>query len=74
MTPEEQLSAQEALESITIDAAYALGLEAEIGSIAVGKRADFTILDANPLETSGSDWPEIGIWGVVLAGELRPLP
>lgn len=74
LTPAERLSAQEALESITIDAAYALGLEAELGSIAVGKRADFTILDANPLETPGADWPEIGIWGVMLAGELRPLP
>ena len=74
LTPDEQLSAPEALESITIDAAYALGLEAEIGSIAIGKRADFTILDANPLETPGEAWSDIGIWGVVLDGEPRPLP
>lgn len=73
LTPDERLSAAEALESITIDAAYALGLEDEIGSIAVGKRADFTILDANPLDTPGEAWSEIGIWGVVLAGALRPL-
>ncbi|QLC22923.1 amidohydrolase family protein [Parasphingopyxis sp. CP4] len=74
LTADEQLSASEALESITIDAAYALGLEAEIGSIAVGKRADFTILNANPLETPGEAWPDIGIWGVVLDGDPRPLP
>jgi monofunctional chorismate mutase len=74
LTPDERFSAAEALESITIDAAYALGLEAEIGSIAVGKQADFTILNANPLDTPGEAWPEIGIWGVMLAGELRPLP
>lgn len=73
LTPSEKLSAQEALESITIDAAYALGLEAEIGSIAPGKLADFTILESNPLETPGEGWGDIAIWGVVLDGEKRPL-
>lgn len=73
LTVTEKLSATEALESITIDAAYALGLEEEIGSIRVGKRADFTILDADPLDTAGEDWPEIGVWGVVLGGDKRPL-
>lgn len=73
LTATEKLSAQEALESITIDAAYALGLEDEIGSLAPGKLADFTILDANPLETPATDWPDIAVWGVVIGGEKRPL-
>lgn len=73
LTPTEKLSAKEALESITIDAAYALGLEAEIGSIVPGKLADFTILETNPLETPGEGWGDIGVWGVVLDGEKRPL-
>ena len=73
LTPSEKLSAQEALESITIDAAYALGLEAEIGSIAPGKLADFTILESNPLETAGEGWGDITVWGVVLNGEKRPV-
>ena len=73
LTPSEKLSAAEALEAITIDAAYALGLEAEIGSIAPGKLADFTILDANPLDASAEGWREIAVWGVVLDGEKRPL-
>jgi predicted amidohydrolase YtcJ len=67
------LQPYDALEAITLDAARALGLADEIGSIEPGKRADFTILDANPLETEGSEWASIGIWGVMLAGEKRPL-
>lgn len=71
--PAQALQPYDALEAITLDAAKALGLDGEIGSIEPGKRADFTILEANPLETKGADWPTIGVWGVVLGGEKRPL-
>ena len=73
LTASEKLSAREALESITIDAAYALGLENDLGSLAPGKLADFTILGANPLETAAESWPDIEVWGVVIEGEKRPL-
>jgi len=67
------LTPYDALESITLDAARVLGLEDEVGSIEPGKRADFTILDTNPLRVPGSDWAEIGIWGIVLDGQQKPL-
>lgn len=44
------LSVTEALTAATLNAAYALGLGAEVGSLTVGKRADFLILDG---ETPG---------------------
>lgn len=68
--PGEALSRYQALEAITLDAARILGLQDEIGSLAAGKRADFTILDADPFDVDPEDWPTIGVWGVVLDGRV----
>ena len=71
--PNERLTAEQALKAITLDAAWSLGLEDEIGSIEVGKRADLAILESNPLTTPAQDWPEIKVWGVMLGGDIRPV-
>lgn len=72
-TPNEALNAYQALKSVTLDAAWVMGLEKSIGSISIGKRANFTVLNQNPLNTEATDWPAIKIWGVVLDGVKRPL-
>ena len=41
----------EALRAATIDGADMLGLSKQLGSLEVGKRADFVVLNSNPLET-----------------------
>lgn len=46
---EEQITAMQALRATTIDAAWQIFREDEIGSIEVGKFADLVILDGNPL-------------------------
>ena len=38
------------LRGVTVDAARALGLQRELGAVAVGKLADFLVLDDNPLD------------------------
>ncbi len=47
--PEERITALAALRALTIEPAWQAFQEAEIGSIEVGKQADFTILSGNPL-------------------------
>lgn len=47
--PQEKLTAYEALRGFTLDAAYAGFAEDEVGSLAVGKRADFVLLAQDPL-------------------------
>lgn len=72
-TPSERLTKEQALQAITINAAWSLGLEDKLGSIEVGKLADFTVLESNPMDAAPEDWPGIPVWGVVLGGDLRPV-
>ena len=62
-----------ALRAITLEAAWSLGLEDEIGSIAPGKRADFTVLERDPYEVPIEELNRIPIWGTVFEGRLYPL-
>ena len=70
---DERITVREALRGITIDAAYQLGRENEIGSIEVGKFADFTVLEQDPLEVPAEALKDIPIWGTVFEGQPFPL-
>lgn len=71
--PEEALSLEQAMRSITIDAAWTLRLDHEIGSIVAGKKADFTVLDENPFEVSPDHVKDIKVWGTVFEGTIYPV-
>jgi predicted amidohydrolase YtcJ len=63
--PDQRISLATALKGITTDAALHLGLEDEVGSIEVGKRANFTVLEENPLDVPLDQLSEIEVWGTV---------
>ena len=71
--PEERISLDAAMRAITIDAAWVMGWEEEIGSIRAGKRADFTVLDADPYEVGVTGLKDIEVWGTVFEGEVAPV-
>jgi predicted amidohydrolase YtcJ len=72
MCPQERVSVEAAMRAITIDAAYILGMEDEVGSIRSGKKADFTVLEQDPFEVAPEALRDIPIWGTVFEG--RPFP
>lgn len=70
--PLERLSVPQALHAITLGAAWTLQLDHEIGSIECGKKADFCVLEDDPLTVDPLHLKEIPIWGTVLAGRVFP--
>lgn len=70
--PEERLSLDKALRAVTIEAAQVIGWDAEIGSIAPGKKADFTVLDKDPYALGAARLREARIEGVVFEGTFSP--
>ena len=68
----ERISVADALRTITLGAAFTLGLDDEIGSIECGKRADFAVLEDDPSEIGGERLKDVRIWGTVLGGRLFP--
>lgn len=65
---DQKISLDLALRAVTIEAAWSLGLEDEIGSIEVGKRADFTVLEQDPYAVDPMAIKDIPVWGTVLGG------
>ena len=72
MCPEECLTQQQALQAITINAAHVLGMADITGSIRSGKRADFTVLDKDPLTCDPMDLKDINIYATVFEGKVFP--
>ena len=64
----QKISLDQALHAITLGAAYTLKMEDEIGSISVGKRADFALLDHDPYDDL-TILPTIKIKGTILGGK-----
>jgi predicted amidohydrolase YtcJ len=69
----QRIGVHAALRAITIDAAWIMGWEDEIGSLRAGKRADFTVLEEDPYAVATTRLANIEIWGTVFEGRPAPL-
>lgn len=67
----ERIGVDAALHAITLGAAYTLHLDHEIGSIEIGKRADFCVLRDDPRALGAENLKDAGVIGTVVGG--RPL-
>ena len=72
--PEHKVSLDIALKAITIDAAYSIQQEEDVGSIEVGKQANLTILENTPCDVPPAALKGIAVWGTMLEGRLQPAP
>lgn len=70
--PYQKVSRESALKAVTIEAAYSLKMEDQIGSIEFGKLANFTILSENPVTCDPLKIKEIKVWGTVVEGKKQP--
>ena len=50
LNPDERIGIRDALEAYTINGAHMLGIDADAGSLEVGKSADFIVLDQDVLK------------------------
>ena len=71
--PAERLTVPDALHAVTLGAAFTLKLDTEIGSIETGKRADFAILEDDPLAVEAAALRDVPVWGTVVGGRVFPV-
>jgi predicted amidohydrolase YtcJ len=70
----ERIGVGDALRAITLGAAYTLRLDEEIGSIEVGKRADFTVLADDPTRVPPQALKDVQVVGTVVGGVAFDAP
>ena len=66
----EKIPVDAALYAITLGAAFTLHLDDELGSIEVGKKADFAVLEEDPTGVEPMALKDIQVWGTVQNGRI----
>lgn len=67
--PEERLTRQEALRGFTLDAAYSLFLERDLGSLTPGKRADLVVFGRDVMTVPPEEIPRVPVDMTFVDGE-----
>jgi predicted amidohydrolase YtcJ len=73
LAPEEKVSLFTGMKAITIEAAKSIQREKEIGTILVGKKADFVILAENPMKINPVKLKDIKVLETVFEGKSFPV-
>jgi predicted amidohydrolase YtcJ len=71
--PQQRVSRLGALKAVTIEAAYSLRMEKDVGSIVPGKLANFTVLSDNPVTIDAIKIKDIKVWGTIHEGRVLPV-
>ena len=66
--PRQRISVDDALQAMTLDAAYQVFLDDRVGSLEVGKYADLIVLDRNPRRVNPAELGSLRIQRVYLGG------
>jgi predicted amidohydrolase YtcJ len=74
LAPDQRIGVEHALRAITIEAAHSWGKEDEIGSLAAGKIANFTVLEQDPYAVDPMALKDIQVAGTVFEGRYFPVP
>lgn len=70
--PKQRVTVMDALRALTIEHAWQLHLDSEVGSIEFGKKADFCVLEADPFEIDPDELKDMPVWGTVFGGIPNP--
>ena len=68
--PDQSMTRKQALRSFTLDAAYAAFQEKRVGSISVGKLADFVVLSQNIITIAADKIPKTKVEMTIVGGEI----
>jgi hypothetical protein len=71
--PEQRIGVEAALRAVTIEATYSWRREDDLGSIAPGKIANFTVVDSDPREVDPTTLTDIQVVGTVFEGRWFPI-
>ncbi|MFW6175407.1 MAG: amidohydrolase [Acidobacteriota bacterium] len=68
--PDQRLTRAEALRGFTLDAAWSLFIEPEVGSLETGKRADLVVFARDVMEVSAEEIPDVPVDYTVVDGRV----
>ncbi|MEQ1754931.1 MAG: amidohydrolase [Micropepsaceae bacterium] len=71
LAPDERIPIEQALRTMTIDAAWQARMDHAVGSIEVGKYADLVVLDEDPVQVNPMRLSQIGVRETWVEGQRR---